>query len=128
VFPAFLPAYDAIASLCHLLQLLASVDQPLSSLVDTLPQPSVVHRAVRCPFALKGTVMRVLTERMKEEQTDTLDGLKVIGDEGWAQIIPDPEEPLVHVYAEGKTLADAERLAAELRRTVEEIIDAERTS
>jgi mannose-1-phosphate guanylyltransferase / phosphomannomutase len=128
VFPAFLPAYDAIASLCHLLQLLASVDQPLSSLVDALPQPSVVHRAVRCPFALKGTVMRVLTERMKEEQTDTLDGLKVIGDEGWAQIIPDPEEPLVHVYAEGKTLADAERLAAELRNTVEEIIDAERTS
>ena len=103
VFPAFLPAYDAIASLCYLLQLLAPVEQPLSALVDALPQPAVVHREVRCPFALKGAVMRLLTERMKERETDTLDGIKVVDEEGWSQVIPDPEEPLVHVYAEGRT-------------------------
>ena len=40
VFPAFLPAYDAIASLCYLLQLLAPVEQPLSALVDALPRPA----------------------------------------------------------------------------------------
>ena len=33
VFPDFLPAYDAMASLCKLLELLAPVDQPLSELV-----------------------------------------------------------------------------------------------
>jgi mannose-1-phosphate guanylyltransferase/phosphomannomutase len=128
VFPAFLPAYDAIASLCHLLQLLAPVERPLSALIDALPRPAVVHREVRCPFALKGVVMRVLTERMKDRQTDTLDGLKVIAEDGWSQVIPDPEEPLVHVYAEGRTTGEADRLAAELGAAVEEIIGAERGS
>ena len=30
----------------------------------------VVHRHVPCPFAMKGTVMRVLTEQLKEERVD----------------------------------------------------------
>ena len=33
VFPEFLPAYDAVASLCKLLELLAPVQRPLSELV-----------------------------------------------------------------------------------------------
>ena len=58
VFPSFLPAYDAITSVTNLLQLLAPVERPLSDLVAELPQSTVVHRQVRCPWALKGTVMR----------------------------------------------------------------------
>ena len=41
VFPGFLPAYDASASLCKLLELLAPVDQPLSKLVAALPRPTL---------------------------------------------------------------------------------------
>src|SRR5262249_58663946 len=44
VFPDFLPAYDSIASLCKLLELLARLDRPLSQLVSELPQPTLVHR------------------------------------------------------------------------------------
>src|SRR4030095_14383929 len=44
VFPEFLPAYDGVASLCNLLQLLAPVDRPLSELVSGLPHSTVVHR------------------------------------------------------------------------------------
>ena len=103
IFPSFLPAYDAMASLCHLLQLLAPVDRPLSALVDDLPRPALVHREVHCPWALKGTVMRLLTERLKERETDLQDGIKVLSEGGWSQVIPDPDEPVVHVYAEGAT-------------------------
>ena len=46
--------------------------------------------------------MRILTERMKGKKVDTLDGIKVFEDRGWAQVLPDPDEPLVHVYAEGQ--------------------------
>ena len=92
-FRRFLPAYDAMASLCYLLQLLAPVDRPLSALVDELPQPpsSIGRSAAR--WALKGTVMRLLTERLKERETDLLDGIKVLSEGGWSQVIPDPDEP-----------------------------------
>jgi mannose-1-phosphate guanylyltransferase / phosphomannomutase len=125
VFPDFLPAYDGVASLCKLLELLAPLDKPLSELVAELPESNVVHRQVRCPWSRKGAVMRVLTERMKGKKIDTLDGLKVFEKRGWAQVLPDPDEPLVHVYAEGKTSADAESLEAEFLALVEEVVGAD---
>jgi mannose-1-phosphate guanylyltransferase/phosphomannomutase len=71
---------------------------------------------------MKGTVMRVLAERMKEKRTDLLDGIKVFEEQGWAQVVPDASEPLIHVYAEGKTPEDADRLERALRELVEEVI------
>jgi mannose-1-phosphate guanylyltransferase / phosphomannomutase len=121
VFPEFLPAYDGVASLCNLLELLAPLDQPLSALIAGLPESTVIHRQVRCPWARKGAVMRIITERMKGKEVDTLDGIKVFDSRGWAQVLPDPDEPLVHVYAEGKTAEDAAALEDEFLALVEEI-------
>ena len=125
VFPEFLPAYDAVASLCKLLELLAPVGKPVSELVAELPASTLVHRQVPCPWSLKGTVMRVVTERLRDREVDLLDGIKVFDERGWAQVLPDPDEPLVHIYAEGKTKEDSEALERELRELVEEIMQTE---
>jgi mannose-1-phosphate guanylyltransferase/phosphomannomutase len=125
VFPEFLPAYDATASLCKLLELLAPVRRPLSELVADLPAPTLVHRQLPCPWALKGVVMRLLTERLRDRKLDLTDGIKVFGERGWAQILPDPDEPIVHLYAEGGTVEDSKALEAEYRAMVEEIMQTE---
>ncbi|HEY8630923.1 MAG TPA: sugar phosphate nucleotidyltransferase [Gaiellaceae bacterium] len=125
VFPEFLPAYDATASLCKLLELLAPVRRPLSELVADLPAPTLVHRQLACPWALKGVVMRLLTERLRDRKLDLTDGIKVFGERGWAQILPDPDEPIVHIYAEGATVEDSKALEAEFRAMVEEIMQTE---
>jgi mannose-1-phosphate guanylyltransferase / phosphomannomutase len=125
VFPEFLPAYDAIASLCNLLELLAPVHRPLSELVADLPAPTLVHRQLPCPWALKGVVMRVLTERLRDRELDLLDGIKVFDERGWAQVLPDPDEPLIHIYAEGTTPEHSKDLEDEFRSMVEEIMESE---
>jgi mannose-1-phosphate guanylyltransferase / phosphomannomutase len=125
VFPEFLPAYDAIASLCKLLELLAPVQKPLSELVADLPEATLVHRRLSCPWALKGVVMRVLTERLRDRELDLMDGIKVFDERGWVQILPDPDEPLMHIYAEGRTEKDSKALEAEFRAMVEEIMQTE---
>jgi mannose-1-phosphate guanylyltransferase/phosphomannomutase len=125
VFPEFLPAYDAVASLCKLLELLAPAGKPLSELVGELPASTLVHRQVPCPWSLKGTVMRVVTERMRERKVDLLDGVKVFDKRGWVQLLPDPDEPLVHIYAEGKTEELSVELETEMRELVEEIMETE---
>jgi mannose-1-phosphate guanylyltransferase/phosphomannomutase len=122
VFPDFLPAYDAMASLCKLLELLAPVTQPLSSLVKELPRSTLVHRQLPCPWSQKGLVMRVLTERLKGRDVVLLDGIKVTDRRGWAQVLPDPDEPLVHIYAEGKDEAASNELERELHQLVEEAL------
>jgi mannose-1-phosphate guanylyltransferase / phosphomannomutase len=125
VFPEFLPAYDAVASLCKLLELMAPVEKPLSELVSELPASTLLHRQLPCPWSLKGTVMRVLIERLRNRKVDLLDGIKLFDKRGWAQLLPDPDEPLVHIYAEGKTEEASRELEAELRGLVEEIMQAE---
>jgi len=125
VFPEFLPGYDAVASLAKLLELLAPVGRPLSELVAELPQPTLVHRQLPCPWALKGLVMRVLNERLAGRHLDLTDGIKVFDDRGWAQVLPDPDEPLLHLYAEGETPEASEELVAELRGLVDEIAQGE---
>ena len=125
VFPEFLPAYDAVASLCKLLELLAPVDRPLSELVADLPASTLVHDELRCPWAMKGLVMRVLTERLRDREVETLDGIKLFDERGWAQVLPDPDEPIVHLYAEGKSLEASRELEQELRALVEEIMAQE---
>ncbi|HEX9142400.1 MAG TPA: hypothetical protein VF833_09220, partial [Gaiellaceae bacterium] len=125
VFPEFLPAYDAIASLCKLLELLAPEPGALSGLVAGLPASTLVHRQLPCPWALKGVVMRVMTERLRDRKLDLMDGIKVFEERGWAQILPDPDQPIVHIYAEGRTEEDSKALEAEFRAMVEEIMQTE---
>ena len=125
VFPRFLPAYDAIASLCKLLELLAAVDEPVSSLVRQLPRPTLIHRQVQCPWALKGTVMRVLNERYADGNVDVTDGIKIFDERGWVQVLPDADEPVIHLYAEGDTTESSEDLESELRTLVTDVIERE---
>ena len=41
-----------------------------------------------------------------------VDGVKIIYPDGWALVLPDPEEPLTHVWAEAASDAEARRLVA----------------
>jgi mannose-1-phosphate guanylyltransferase/phosphomannomutase len=125
VFPEFLPGYDAVASLAKLLELLAPVNQPLSELVAELPQPTLVHHQIPCPWALKGLVMRVLNERLAGRELDLTDGIKLFDERGWAQVLPDPDEPVIHLYAEGETREQSDALAREMRALVDEIEQGE---
>jgi mannose-1-phosphate guanylyltransferase/phosphomannomutase len=128
VFPEFLPAYDAVASLSKLLELLAPAERPVSELVAELPRPTLVERVISCPWAMKGLVMRLLNERFAERDVDLTDGIKVFDDRGWAQVLPDPDEPLIHVYAEGETPQGSEELADEMAALVEEIEQGQETA
>jgi mannose-1-phosphate guanylyltransferase/phosphomannomutase len=128
VFPEFLPAYDAVASLLKLLELLAPVERPISELVAELPQPTLVHRAVPCPWGMKGLVMRVLNERLAGRDLDLTDGIKLFEERGWSQVLPDPDEPLIHLYAEGDTPEISAELADELGEIVDEIEQGEQAA
>jgi mannose-1-phosphate guanylyltransferase / phosphomannomutase len=125
VFPDFLPAYDALASTCKVLEILARSESTLSGLVSGLPRSTLVHTRAACPWALKGTAMRLLIEAAKSHRTDHTDGLKVFEKSGWAQMIPDPDEPVFHIYAEGRTQEDSARLEAKYRAMLEDIVSTQ---
>jgi mannose-1-phosphate guanylyltransferase/phosphomannomutase len=74
---------------------------------------------------MKGLVMRILNERWSGRNLDLTDGIKVFEKRGWAQALPDPDEPVIHLYAEGETREQSEELAREVRALVDEIEQGE---
>jgi mannose-1-phosphate guanylyltransferase/phosphomannomutase len=125
VFPDVVPGYDAVTALCKLLELLAEQDEPLSALVERLPRSTLVHQALPCPWGRKGLVMRLLNEHLASRRLDFLDGVKARDERGWVQALPDPDEPFVHVYAEGATDELSEELTDELAGWVAAIVEGE---
>jgi mannose-1-phosphate guanylyltransferase/phosphomannomutase len=122
IFPSFLPAYDSAATLVNLLALLASTGVRLSKVVSQLPRVSVAHESVVTPWEQKGLVMRTLVERMPDRELVLVDGVKVLHDDGWALVLPDPEEPVTHVWAEGSTDGEARALAQEYARRIRQML------
>jgi mannose-1-phosphate guanylyltransferase/phosphomannomutase len=112
IWPSFLPAYDASATLVNLLDLLADAGRPLSSVLAEVPETYVAHELVPTPWERKGAVMRGVMERAKRQQTVLVDGVKVVYPDGWALVLPDPELAVTHVWAEGNSDAEARRLVA----------------
>jgi mannose-1-phosphate guanylyltransferase/phosphomannomutase len=111
-FPDFLPAYDAVSALVHLLDLLARGGKRLSAITAELPPVRVAHREVPTPFEQKGLVMRTVVERAKGDDVVLVDGVKTVDDSGWTLVLPDPEAPVTHIYAEAETPDGSEARAA----------------
>jgi mannose-1-phosphate guanylyltransferase/phosphomannomutase len=122
MFPSFLPAYDATATFVNLLELLARTGVRLSKVVAGLPRVCLAHETVVTPWEQKGTVMRTLVETEAGNQLVLVDGVKVLTANGWALVVPDPEEPVTHIWAEGGSDAEARALAQDYARRVRHLL------
>ncbi|HUQ62353.1 MAG TPA: sugar phosphate nucleotidyltransferase [Acidimicrobiales bacterium] len=122
IFPEFMPAYDGAAAFVNLLALLAQSGQRLSKVVAGLPRIHVAHETIVTPWEEKGVLMRKFVERVKDRDVLLVDGVKVFLDDSWALVLPDPEEPVTHVWAEGDSDSKARGLAQEYARRIRQIL------
>jgi mannose-1-phosphate guanylyltransferase/phosphomannomutase len=114
IFPDFLPSFDGAAALVNLIALLGRSGESLAQVAARVPDLPIMRTEVETPFEQKGLVMRTLMEQLAEEGSELvlIDGIKVLSPTGWVLVVPDPEEPTTHVWAEGADLADSERLSS----------------
>jgi mannose-1-phosphate guanylyltransferase / phosphomannomutase len=122
ILPGFLPAFDAAATLVKVLELLARQRVKLSDVLREQPQVHIAHETVITPWEQKGTVMRSLVEQSKDRELELVDGVKVHHAGGWALALPDPEEPITHVWAEADSDGEARRLAQEYARRIRQLM------
>ena len=122
IFPRFLPAFDGAATLVNLIALLTSTDRKLSDLVASMPPVRIAHQAVHTPWDQKGMLMRTLVERSQGRELVLVDGVKVLEEDGWALVLPDPEEPVTHVWAEAPSASQAEARAQEYATRLEQLL------
>ncbi len=122
ILPGFLPAFDAAANFVKVLELLARAGERLSTIVGRLPRTHIAHETVVTPWEQKGMIMRSLIEMSKDREVQLIDGVKVRHDGGWALALPDPEEPVTHVWAESTSDAEAKALVKEYARRIRQLL------
>ena len=121
IIPGFLAAFDAAASLVKMLDLLARTGQQLSEITAQIPKVHMAHETVVTPWEQKGLVMRSLVE-LAGRAVHHVDGVKSIHGDGWVLALPDPEEPITHVWSESSSDGEARRLAEEYGRRIRQLL------
>jgi mannose-1-phosphate guanylyltransferase/phosphomannomutase len=120
IVPEFSPALDGVAAFIRLVGLVARTKLTLSQIDTRIPQAHLVRRTVPTPWAVKGTVMRVVMEAAAGRNIDTTDGVRIVEPDGsWALVLPDPSEAVTHLWAEAGDTAAATALVDRWAEVVE---------
>jgi mannose-1-phosphate guanylyltransferase / phosphomannomutase len=120
VIPESGSAMDGVAAFVRLLGLVARTQLRLSEIERRIPRAELVRRSVPTPWATKGLVMRSVIEAAGDLEIDTTDGVRVIEkDGGWILVLPDPAEPVTHLWAEGVDVTSTTELLDRWSQVVE---------
>ena len=134
IFPQLHPGFDAMFCIAKLIEMLTLQQQDIYGSPRTLGQirtelPRVSHRmlSVRCPWSVKGALMRHLVQTHPPETLDLTDGVKIFNrhHDSWILVLPDAGEPLVHLYANSHDRGWVDETLREYRANVQEFVDRE---
>jgi mannose-1-phosphate guanylyltransferase / phosphomannomutase len=130
IFPQLHPGFDAMYSIAKLIEMLTIQERSLAQVRSELPRICHKSYTMRCPWKVKGALMRYLVETHPTENLELIDGVKIINhhNDDWVLILPDAGEPLVHIYANSEDREVVDRLLKNYRLQVQKFIDREQGS
>ncbi|MEM1367443.1 MAG: mannose-1-phosphate guanyltransferase [Cyanobacteria bacterium P01_H01_bin.15] len=127
IFPQLHPGYDAMFSIAKLMEMLTLQARSLVQIRSELPRVCYRSYTMRCPWVVKGALMRHLVETHPPESLVLIDGVKIVDprNDNWVLILPDAGEPLVHIYANSDDKDWVDTSLKTYRQRVQEFIERE---
>jgi len=104
---------DALVGTAMVLQLMTDRGQSASEYRAGLPDYAMLKQKIQLSDLGMDAdqLLNRVADTFRDEQINTLDGVKIDFDEGWVHFRKSNTEPIVRVYSEGKTEEDARSLA-----------------
>ncbi len=135
IFPQLHPGFDAMFCIAKLIEMLLIQERSLGQIWEELPRIAHRTQTIRCPWSIKGALMRYLVETHPTESLELIDGVKVIDPDqpfnrqsnrqNWVLVLPDASEPLVHIVANGEARDWVDRQLQAYRQRVQHFIESE---
>jgi len=116
---------DALYASLKIAEILSKRGEKLSEVVDSLPNyPRIPAKNYACPDEKKFRVVEELSKGFKNMgyETVTIDGVKVIEDEGWFLVRPSNTQPIIRLTVEAKNEEALQRIALLADRKIMEKI------
>ncbi|MGF1523562.1 MAG: sugar phosphate nucleotidyltransferase [Leptolyngbyaceae cyanobacterium] len=127
IFPQLHPGFDAMFCIAKLIEMLTVQEHTLGQIWSELPRIAYRTQTVRCPWTVKGALMRHLVETHSVDELELVDGVKILDHTGdsWILVLPDAGEPLVHIFASSEDRDWADDQLREYRTRVQTFIEQE---
>jgi len=110
-YPPHQPVRDGPMTAAQVVDILAAEGVSLSGLIEKLPKYASAKTKVPVPAEKRDRILGVLLRMTEGQNRITLDGIKLIYNEGWILMRPSGTEPLWRCFAEGKTQKTADKLS-----------------
>ncbi|MEL6334452.1 MAG: mannose-1-phosphate guanylyltransferase, partial [Cyanobacteria bacterium J06626_26] len=127
IFPQLHPGFDAMFCIAKLIEMLTIQEQSLGRIWGDLPRISHRVQTLRCPWTIKGALMRYLVESHPADTLELVDGVKVVDrtSDSWVLILPDAGDPLVHIFANSADRDWVDTHLQDYRQRVQTFIEKE---
>ncbi len=113
---------DALIGIALFLSHLAEKDTKMSDLKASYPQYVITKNKIQLTPALDvDLILKQLKEKYKNENINTVDGLKIDFEHGWVHLRKSNTEPIIRIYAESHSQKAADDLAEMVQQDVLEI-------
>jgi phosphomannomutase len=122
IYPELHYGRDALVGIALFLSQLAKSRIKCSELRKTFPEYYIAKKKLDLPSNLD---FNIILDRVREHfgghKIDERDGMRVEHKSGWVQIRKSNTEPVIRIYAEGQSVAEAENLADTVIEIVKKI-------
>ncbi len=124
--PSYFPFNDGILPSLVIAQIISKTGRRLSELEKDIPRYPFEEIVFDCPDERKFKIIEKIKKRIirekKYKKLQTIDGVKVIFDNGWALIRASNTSPVIRLYVEAKTENEFKKLKQKYTRILKEEI------
>lgn len=122
IYPEIHYGRDALVGVALFLTYLAEQDKTVAEIRAGFPQYFMSKNKIELtPQIDVDAILVAMTEKYKDEQISTIDGVKIDFPENWVHLRKSNTEPIIRIYTEAKSQDDADILAARIIKEIEEI-------
>lgn len=101
---------DPMITFLRVLEYLSLEKKELYEVREILPRPNLLNTTIQCTIEEKAAIMAMLSMEAEKNDVELIDGIKIIKDKSWILLLPDSSQPLIHIYAEGESTKERDRL------------------
>lgn len=123
IYPEIHYGRDSLVGVALFLTYLAGLDMTVAELKASLPQYFMSKNKIELtPEIDVDAILVAMTEKYKNEDISTIDGVKIDFESKWVHLRKSNTEPIIRIYTEAPTQASADALAERIILEIKEVV------
>ena len=123
IYPSSHYGRDALVGVALFLTLLAKSGKKVSELKKTYPAYAIAKNKIELtPDIDVDAILEAVKAKYASETITNIDGVKIDFPESWVHLRKSNTEPIIRIYSEAATMAEADELAAQIKDVINSMI------